>query len=94
VRTVSSALAKADGSYVWPGTWTYAGGVLGVRAAKSAKPGSLCDVRSRDHMHDRRVVFKEQMYCGVWAYRERDKVATAISDAATNAPKCDTQQAA
>jgi hypothetical protein len=55
-RAAKIKTAKADGSYVWPGTWTYVGGVVAVRAAESAKPGSLCDVRSRNSSHDKRVV--------------------------------------
>jgi hypothetical protein len=92
-RAAKIKTAKADGSYVWPGTWTYVGGVVAVRAAESAKPGSLCDVRSRNSFHDKRVVLTRQSSCGIWAYSERDDVRTVVSEPASDAPRCASQKA-
>jgi len=89
-RAAEIRAAKSDGSYVWPGTWTYAGGLIAVRAAK---PGSLCDVRSRGNFHNKRIVLTRQSCCGIWAYSEREDVRTVVSEPASEAPRCDSHQA-
>jgi len=67
-RNAEIKAQKASGTYIWPGTWTYSTGTLCVKAAKSAAPGSKCEVTSRDGMHDDTVVLVKQVAIGVWAY--------------------------
>lgn len=69
-RAANVKAKKASGEYVWPGTWTYTTGNLKVKAAKSAVPGSLCDVRSRDGLRDKLVKLVTQVAPGVWGYEE------------------------
>lgn len=62
--------AKLDGTYVYPGKWTYATGSFLVKAAKSATAGSKCDVQARDPQYSRDVILTEQVAPGVWKFSE------------------------
>lgn len=69
--------AKADGTYVWPGTWTYATGSIAVKAAKSAKVGARCAVKGRDAQNCRDVILTRQTHPGIWSYEEIAKSSTS-----------------
>lgn len=69
-RNTINKAAKNDGTYIWPGTWTYAAGGVKVKAAKSAPEGAACDVRSKSGMNDARVVLLRQEEPGIWDYAE------------------------
>jgi hypothetical protein len=62
--------SKADGGYIWPGTWAYRKGLLHVKAAKSAVPGSRCAVVSRGGMHNKIVRLTGQVIPGIWTFAE------------------------
>ena len=64
---------KLNGDYHYPGSWTYTTGVLHVKAAKSACPGSLCFARSKGGMNDKLVKLLDQTLPGVWTFTEDDE---------------------
>lgn len=70
LRAMEIKAKRTSGTYIWPGAWTYCTGALRVKAAKSALPGSLCDVRSRNHWHDAQVRLLTQDRPGVWTYEK------------------------
>jgi len=65
---------KAAGTYVWSGAWASCGDGWKVKAAKSAVPGSPCDVRSKSGLNDTRVFLAFQVpgWPGFWDYEEAE----------------------
>jgi hypothetical protein len=63
---------KAAGTYVWPGVWAFCGGDWKVKAAKTAAPGSPCDVMTKSGTNDRKVLLVSQVpgSPGFWDYEE------------------------
>ena len=68
---------KESGNYIYPGVWTFKTGKCRVKAAKSAKPGSPCDVRSKSG-DITEVILVEHLGDGVWRH-ELKPLAPAVS---------------